>query len=155
MSNDFFFFRNLLNKPQYKPASTGPYPLPLALGAGVAAGSVQITSNATVWTYGNWIQIVAASPAAVYLEGIMMQAPTGGFDGQLQIAVGAAAAEVVIATVPMMNNGVTGPALYVPMPRLIPVANGVRLSGRSITNAASPNNYILVKLLVSNQSEAQ
>jgi hypothetical protein len=136
----------------FKATGTGPYPLPLAAGAGVAAAMVTVTASTTIWTYGSWTTVAASAPADLYVEAVLLGAPTGSFEAQVQLGVGGAGSEVVVATVPAYW-GANATAQLVPLPHAPAVASGQRVAARSLVTAGAPNNYALVKLLCVNQAD--
>jgi hypothetical protein len=149
-----FLLVNRLNKPRVRAGSTGQFPLPLALGSGVAAGALTVTASTTTWTYGSWTTLISSTAAALYVQQAVLQSSTGGFEGQLQIGVGTIGSEVVVGTIPLQatSNVVTLPIDLFPW---IPVAVSQRIALRALTNATSPNNVIVAKLMCVNQADVE
>jgi hypothetical protein len=154
-SQSDFLLANRLNKPRIRSGSTGQFCLPLAAGAGVAATALTVTSSTTTWTYGSWTTLIASTAAALYIQQVIAQGSTGGFDGQLQIGVGGIGSEAVVATLPILGLGTSAMGAVIDLKDAIPVAAGQRIALRSLTNAASPNNYILAKALCVNQPDIE
>ena len=103
-----------------------------------AAASVSITPNASAWANSAYVELLAATPAACVLTGVTLYTAdiSANVDVEVDIATGAAAAEVVIATVRayIRFNGAanqSGPSCCCVLP--IPIDNigsGVRLAAR-------------------------
>jgi hypothetical protein len=105
-----------------------------------AANAVTITPNVTAWANSTYGTLLAATPAACLLTGVTIATTDGSgssvaYDAEVDIATGAASAEVVIATVRVhlrqLFTGQYGPTNHCVLP--IPIDNiaaGVRLSAR-------------------------
>ena len=79
----------------------------------VAAAAVTLTAAAGIWTWGAWIQIVAAVgvTADTQVTGLTMENFVGApSQGEVGIAIGAGGAEVELARVPAANGYYTFPA---------------------------------------------
>lgn len=143
-----------LNKPQVRPGSTGPYPLPLSPGGGSAASYVTVATSASAWTYGAWVQIVASTSAALFVEAVALATTTGGLEGQVQIGVGGAGSEAVVATVPIYVSTAAGPMPLIPLVHYPAVAASTRIAVRALVGSAGAVNF-LVKLQCIDQVGAQ
>lgn len=110
-----------------------------------AANAVAITPNATAWANSAYVTVLAAMPAACVLTGVTVFTTDGtsnstDHDAEVDIATGAAGAEVVIATIRAYNRqvftGQLGPTnTYVlPIP-IDAIASGARLSARLRKNS--------------------
>jgi hypothetical protein len=105
-----------------------------------AANAASITPNATAWANSAYATLLASTPVACVLTGVTIGTTDGtsnsvAYDAEVDIATGAASAEVVIATVRVNLRqvfiGGYGPTNHCVLP--IPIDNigaGVRLSAR-------------------------
>jgi hypothetical protein len=119
--------------------------------APTAANAITITPNATAWANSAYGTLLAATPAACVLTGVTVATTDGSgssdaYDAEVDIATGAASAEVVIATVRvhlrLVFNGQYGPTNHCVLP--IPIDNigaGVRLSARLRKNSTNTNAW--------------
>ena len=110
-----------------------------------AANAVAITPSGVAWTNSAYVELLAAMPAAGVLTGVVIYTTDGqgnsvAYDAEIDIATGAAGAEVVVATVRIYNNRVfsstqTAPshvwALPIPIDNL---ASGARVAARMRKN---------------------
>jgi hypothetical protein len=112
------------------------------------ADGVSLTPDAVAWADSDWVEVLAAAPAASVLTGVTVYSEHGegsvvNYELEVDIGVGAAAAEVPIATVRGYNHRTfsgdnTGPThLFVlPIP-IDAIPSGARLAARMrSTNAA-------------------
>jgi hypothetical protein len=126
-----------------------------------AADAVSITPAGTAWGNSAYVTLLAATPAACVLTGVTVYTTHGvsasvAYDFEVDIATGAAGAEVVIATVRGYNRrisastGASGPthAYVLPIP-IDNIAAGVRLSARLRKNntATTPEWFVAVTYL--------
>lgn len=125
-----------------------------------AADAVSITPAAVAWTNSAYGTLLASTPAACVLTGVTVYTTHGtsssvAYDFEVDIATGAAGAEVVIATVRGYNKlsfatGNTGPthAYVLPIP-IDNIAAGVRLSARLRKNntATTPAWFVAIMYL--------
>lgn len=109
--------------------------------APAGADAVTVTPAAVAWTNSAYVEVLASTPAACVLTGVTFYSIHGftestAYDGEIDVATGAASSEVVIATVRfysrlVFTSGQIGPILTYVFP--IPIDNigsGVRLSVR-------------------------
>jgi hypothetical protein len=110
---------------------------------GVAAAAVTLLSAGVAWTWGAWLQIVAATGAETQVVGFTLENFVGGApaQGEVAIAVGGAGAEVELGRFPIV-----APVYMLPKP--IKVEAGVRLSGnyRTSTGIADTVDIKLITL---------
>jgi hypothetical protein len=99
--------------------------------APAAADGASITPNATAWANSTYVTLLAATDAAAVLTGIVVFPTTNLVaDFDLDIATGAAGAEVVIATVKgTANSNQAFQPIRLPIP-IDNIASGARLSAR-------------------------
>lgn len=105
----------------------------------------QTTANASANAKGAWTELMAAAPAGA--TGLLVEVigGSGSMDGLVDIAIGAAGSEVIIAA-DLITCRVTdlAPAVYM-LP--IPIPVGERISARSQSTTASVGCYVGVHLL--------
>lgn len=91
-------------------------------------GAVTATSGAG--SYGSWVQVTAATAAAIYLLSVAVLETGALFGGAflLQIGVGAAASEVAVATIPLYHAASSPDAYVFSLP--VEIATGQRVSVR-------------------------
>lgn len=105
------------------------------------AAKVAIADGAGAWVYGSWTQIDVSMPAGAVLAGVMFRVTTGTLSqlwSELEIGVGAAAAEVSIANL-RIGSGNTGNGTFIPYFLPIPIGGiaAQRLSARLRTQNGS------------------
>ncbi len=101
---------------------------------GAAAAAITLTAAAIAWTFGNYAQIVAATTADCQLNGFSLENFVGArSQGEIEIAIGAAAAETVIARAQATNGQIIWPK-----GRFIPA--GTRLSARYRTSTGAADS---------------
>jgi hypothetical protein len=88
------------------------YTLNHELFAPAAAAAVQVTPTGVNWGWSPWVEVEDVTDADWVITGLMVRAgPVAGFGvpeaGEVQIGIGAAAAEVAICTVPGAFSNVT------------------------------------------------
>lgn len=149
-----FVLRQRVNKPQARAGSAGPYCLPLSPGGGTAGAAVTAATSASAWTYGAWVTVVSSTAAALLVEAALLVPSTGGIEGQVQIGVGGAGAEVAVATLPFNVASVVGVFVPIPLYHFPLVASGARIATRALSGTAGAAN-VLVKLQVINYADAQ
>jgi hypothetical protein len=93
-----------------------------------AAESITITVNTSAWANSAWVQLVASTATIVYLYQLVVTAGTFSIESELDIGIGAAAAETVLTTV-RTSIGSFG-VQYIPLPVPTKVAAGTRVSVR-------------------------
>lgn len=113
------------------------------LAAPSAADSISIAVPGT----GNWSNtaystVIASTSSAIVLAGVAFKTPgSPAYNAELDIATGAAGAEVVVTTV-KQPGGIQSPG-YIPLrPLLDNIGNGVRVSIRLRTNYNTGNIYV-------------
>lgn len=100
------------------------------LTAPSAASSVSITPSATAWAASAWVQLLASTPSASMLLGVVVDTGIAA-DAEIEIGTGASGSETVIATIPFTCESVTigmPCILWVPIP--INIASGTRVAVR-------------------------
>ena len=138
-----------------KTASTGNYFL---VPAGPAAGKA-LASSASANTYGAWVEMTAATSAAIFIVGYVLNTYSDATNMayvQLDIGVGAGAAEVSVGEFytsgPLDTAGTDVAPVQVQMIYPIPVAASTRIAAR-IADAEAGANTALLTLLCINQSD--
>lgn len=98
---------------------------------GVAAVAITLAAAAVAWTFGAYVQIVAATAANARLTGFTLENFVGAVSqGEIEIATGLLAAEVVIARAQVTNGSIVWPeGRYIPA--------GTRLSARYRTSTGA------------------
>ncbi len=98
-----------------------------------AAAGVTITRNATNWANGTWVEISASTPEAWVLTGVQLVSLSTSpfYEMEMDIGVGAAASEVVIATICgwVINSNASTPYFIFPIP-IDAIAASSRVSAR-------------------------
>jgi hypothetical protein len=112
-----------------------------------AADGVSITPVSTAWTNSAYVTVLAATPSACVLTGLVVHTADGAsstvsYDAEIDIATGTAGAEVVIATFRLYNrrivNAQWGPQTGLLLPIGIDnLAAGVRVAARLRKNSTS------------------
>jgi len=98
-----------------------------------AAVGVSVTPSGTAWVDSSWVQVIASASADAVLTGIIVAQPgISNVDFEVDIGVGGAGSEVVIATVKgfFIDNLAYGPNLF---PCILPIdaiPNGSRVAVR-------------------------
>lgn len=94
-----------------------------------------LVSNGAVWTKGVYTEILPVNSFnfQVFLSGIFVVAPGVPTEFEIDISVGLAGSETVIATIPVINTGLTPLA----MPILVSIGN--RISGRCADSVGGSN----------------
>lgn len=142
-----------------KTAATGNYFL---IPAGPAVGTT-VTTSISGNTYGGWIEMVAATSAAVYVVGALVSVSAIYYDPtymQLDIGTGAAAAEVSIGEYKAEGNRNTRQDIRAPAQFTfmfpIPVPIGTRISCRTasdVTDVYAIGMQCMVTLVCINQAD--
>lgn len=109
-----------------------------------AAGAAPVT-NASAWVSGTYVDLIASTPAAIVIVGIVViqgSAGAGNNYWELDIAKGAAASEVVLDTFKGRNDGNDGGMNYFFLPSPIDnVGASVRVSCRARQSVASAGTF--------------
>jgi hypothetical protein len=112
-----------------------------------AAAGVLVTANATPWANGAWVQLRAASGAALVITGVVFGAPQTELEYELDLGTGAAAAETVITTLRVSTDNLGLPcAVMLPTP-LDNVGAGVRVAARARSSNASTTMVVSLMVL--------
>jgi len=105
----------------------------------VPSGAAGTTATAGAsWTYGSYAELDdGTNVVASKLVGIALDTPSAGFVGEVDIAIGAAASEVVIATIPVEVATDAGVLAPIPIPPCGPIPASTRVAARFQTAAGS------------------
>jgi len=109
------------------------------------ADPITLASSATAWTYGGYVEIVAASAitADFWITGIEVSNPSAADNYVVGIATGAALSEVDIIEVPVTRTDVTAAgvitSVIIPVNPPVKVAANTRISGKSASKATAAN----------------
>lgn len=115
--------------------------------APAAADSVSITPSGSVWTNSAWVELLAATPAAAVLTGVIAgtrQPSTVHFE--VDIGVGTAGAEVVIATVKGISYQLSATIIGAPLVFAFPlpidaIASSARIAARVRTSSTNTTAF--------------
>jgi hypothetical protein len=111
-----------------------------------AAVGVTVTANATPWANGAWVQLRAASGAALVITGVVFGGPSVAADYELDLGIGGSGSETVITTIRATGVIIGFPShLMLPTP-LDNVAAGTRVAARLRCSSAS--RTMVVSLMV-------
>jgi len=131
-----------------KTAGVGHFAIPTAPAAGTSCTSG--AANTFTTTY---VQLIAATGAALYITGLFVESATalGGTYDVVQLATGAAAAEVVVGQYLIaLSTGTTIATGYRPIYPPIPVANGIRIACKTADSVGAKATLITLECI--NQS---
>ena len=117
-----------------KTQAPGTYLLPDLTSTGYDADS-----SATAYTYGSWVEAIASVSEDLYVLAVLIDG-TSVVDGQLQIGVGAGAAEVVQATLGFYSLDASSRETFT-FPFPVPIASGVRLALRVADEDAAARDW--------------
>ena len=94
------------------------------------SGGTTISPNSTPWNNSSWTQVTASASSDLTLAAITVEAGTGQ-EFEIDIATGAAASEVVVASVPGHFDSQAGvnTIMYFPVP-ISNISSGDRVSIR-------------------------
>jgi hypothetical protein len=93
--------------------------------------SLSLSANTTAWASSTWTTVIASAAADLVIAGLHIPVLSNSLSWEIDLAVGAAASEVVIATVKGRNTGGDGSTDWFPLPTpLASVTSGSRLSAR-------------------------
>jgi hypothetical protein len=111
-----------------------------------AAAGVTVTPSGTAWANSNWAQVIASTPAAIVVAGLVVGGgPTVEFE--FDIGQGAAGSETVVATISGNTESGASSPRWLPLP--IPVDNiaaGQRVAVR-VRKAGTSTTAYTVKLV--------
>jgi hypothetical protein len=102
-----------------------------------AAASITLSTNATPWANSTYTTIIASAAADLVLVGVVARPTSSGVITEIDIAVGAAASEVIITTLRVLGGPTEGPhfiPLYCPLDA---IPSGTRVSARNRRSANS------------------
>ncbi len=118
-----------------------PGGIPKLSGTGLQNyASVTCTSGAGA--YGSWVQVTASAAADIYLLLLRASEASAAAGGVIvDIGTGAAASEVVIASVPLYHAASEGQTLNLPV--VVPIAAGTRIAVR-IKRAGATDTAIIL-----------
>jgi hypothetical protein len=107
-----------------------------------AATSTSLTTGASAWANSTWTQMVASTSASLVLTGIAVKLLSLDMSWEVDIGIGAAAAETVLTTIRFHHTGIStvdGPSyfpLYHPLDN-IPVSSRIAARTRSESSSGS------------------
>jgi hypothetical protein len=132
--------------PEAKAIAPGQYTTTLLKVAPSAAAGVTVTPSGTAWANSNWAQVIASTPAAIVVAGLVVGGGAS-VEFEFDIGKGAAGSETVVATI----SGVTKSGASSPrwLPLSIPIdniASGQRVAVRVRQAGTTATNYT-VKLV--------
>ena len=104
-----------------------------------------VTDGGGAWTMGAYMEIIDPTTEDYVLTGVDVYTVTNAVAHQIDIAIGAAGSEAVIASVPFMI-GTASDSKVMPVDHL-EIRKGVRLAARQ-SNSAGGGTTVLVKLVL-------
>lgn len=107
----------------------------------ITAQEISASAHATTpWTSGAWVELIASTAAAIVINHLVARGSDSGQPFEIDIGVGAAGSEVVVATVPGQGGGwPTGTGVH-ELPVLFDnIAAASRVALRARSNAANTN----------------
>lgn len=128
--------------------------------AGPSSGT-SVTTSATTDTYGNYVQLIASTSAALYIVGVCLTASSSQSNSsyaQVMLGTGAASSETNVGelSTTLISDG--GSSIqgggYVPIWPPIPVAASTRIAAKAAATTVSSNVVtVKVKLYCINQAD--
>jgi len=111
-----------------------------------AAASVTVTAGSPAWAGGAWVQLRAASGAALVITGLVAGNPSSSEEMELDLGTGGAGSEVIITTLRLFSSTQGFPShLMLPNP-LDNIAASTRVAAR--LRSATASTTVQVSLMV-------
>jgi hypothetical protein len=126
-------------------AMTDVYPRKADAGARFFAPAnatgVAVASSASTYTYGSWVQVIAAAAADLHCDGGQLR--QGGTPGQirLEVGIGAGGVEVGIGTLLFASTGSNGDTMLTEVDDALDIPSGSRVVVRVQDEDAISVNY--------------
>lgn len=117
-----------------------------------AANGVDITGAASAWGNATYVQVTTGFGEARYLRGLTFLPEGASRDYEIDIAVGGAGSETVIATIPA-TAGATINAFLVWLPEAIAIASSTRVAVRCRCDQTTSDGILNVKIITARQAD--
>jgi hypothetical protein len=117
-----------------------------------AANGISLVASSTAWTYGSWVELTSSAPSNLYAAYLAVLPNDGAtltdVSVQIQIGVGSAGNEVVVATVRVrFFSSEWGPASTIPLGLVYDrIASGARVALRVLHGASADTDPYRVAL---------